>query len=242
MHSRSGKKCLNFLHIPKTAGTSIEMTAIKSRRHPSDPLWGAFNHSIKCERPLTCPGGLRRKPTCCYMGNGSALKKGSSYCSAWHVPPSEDKETARSYANGCDTFCVVRHPASRAVSEFMHGLGKCDVGGFAQWLRGSAAPGLDPYRRDCHLVPQIRYVFSADHAQQYCQHILRYDNLEAEFNALMQSFDIPLKLTPNKYLARPCHINFTQEIHGLIAAAYKDDFDEKAFHFDRDLMHAVFEF
>ena len=59
---------------------------------------------------------------------------------------------------------------------------------------------------------------------------------------MMQSFDMPFRLQSKRAMHKGCKLNLTRDLHDLIAVAYKDDFDEKVFRFDRNLMSAVFDF
>merc|ERR1740123_2020231 len=97
----SSGECLNFLHIPKTAGTSIEDQRFKAHGvHGS--LWGR-HANLRCSTSASCTHPLGF--TQCRMSERSC-------CTSWHTPPSMDRMLADMYED-CNTFCVVRDPVDR---------------------------------------------------------------------------------------------------------------------------------
>merc|ERR550532_3348493 len=92
-----------FIHIPRNAGTSIEDC---TSEEPEKLRWGRLSHDLQ--------GGIDRDVTHCYMQ---------------HVPPSVLPDV---YA-GRETFCVVRDPYARAISQLGFAAGyypnnwRCDA-------------------------------------------------------------------------------------------------------------------
>ena len=80
-----------FIHIPKTAGRSIEA----AMHRPS----------------LTLQLGERKR---------QLLRPVPKHCPLYHVPPAlfEGLNPYTVFFHGALTFCVVRHPFSRALSEY----------------------------------------------------------------------------------------------------------------------------
>jgi len=119
------------------------------------------------------------------------------------------------------------------VSEFKYyHSGQCDADAFESWVESNLEHShqKDPYRSGCFFAPQVDYVFSANHDVQYCKHIIPYDNLEDEFNALMLSSDIPLSLMKNKYNDNTeCEMEVSHKARKLIEKAFKADYQELTF-------------
>jgi len=176
-----------FVHIPKNAGTSIEEYASK---HGFE--WGSRRHNWPSPTPL-----------CIYdFTLNSGQLAGNSYPgSAWHVPPRIwIREGSNPYAEG--SFCVVRNPYSRTVSNFLweEKLGRlgsgplCDVGKLNDYVHTVLSdPALASIpnvpsdvpasggKWDCHLLPAWVYTGNS------CGIVLRFENLQEQFTALMTS-------------------------------------------------------
>jgi len=213
----SGGKCLNFLHIPKVAGTSIEDQRFEA--HGVDgPLWGR-HADLKCSTSETCaaPGS-----THCRMSENTC-------CSSWHTPPSTDHMLAEVY-RACETFCVVRDPVTRLASEFKYRGGKCNSTEFAAFVAEKLVElKSDPYMSDCHFVPQTVYVFGNKGTQNpinppFCQHVLRQESLTDDFNALMTQFGLPLELEKHSNPTNKCEIQASADVRKGIEEYYAADF------------------
>jgi hypothetical protein len=174
---------IQFIHIPKNGGTSIE-----SYGSTIGQEWAGTRHDW--------PDGPT--PLCAYnFPFGGENPGASNGGSAWHVPPRVWMENgAQPY--GGETFCVVRNPYTRLVSEFIHeqraeraGLGApCGEEGLNAWVHDvldkqalrdiSDGEPLPPEAGDwdCHLLPA--WVYTSD-----CDHVLRFETLEADFAQLM---------------------------------------------------------
>ena len=108
---------------------------------------------------------------------GFSKKYGEQSCSAWYVPQRPAKKGANDR-----TFCVLRHPAERLVSEFHHEASEaayCDGDRFDAWVHRA----LDQaWRRknymDCHFVQQTEYA-------QFCDLFARLPSLEADLKTLL---------------------------------------------------------
>jgi len=196
---------LQFIHIPKTGGTTVEKIGARYGNlwTKEKPEWSKETHPD------------------CALG---CLDSWQS-CSPWHLPLASFR--ARGESGGVnslqETFCVVRDPAQRAISQFSFQLsadatpasfivnnqpGLCSaeslnshihavLGGAnssisrleGEWpnlsadTMGSARTCVNcPAVADCHWLPQWLYV------KDTCTHILRFENLESDFSALMKRF------------------------------------------------------
>jgi hypothetical protein len=200
---------LRFIHIPKTGGSSIE--------HEGTPVgykWGYYDNDLNCEQPKLPlnPWGQH-----CFVG--------ADECSLWHVPPSASKILHKVYHES-PSFCVVRHPLARFISEYFYREMPCNNATFrskaTEWLNNMQQ---SPYSLDCHLVPQVDYVFSE--GVQVCDHVIRFENMAAEFDALMQEYSIDAALTRHDRKAPSCNLEVPPEIRKTIEHVYNQDY--KAF-------------
>ncbi|CAK9056118.1 unnamed protein product [Durusdinium trenchii] len=174
------KRCLKFIHIPKTAGSSIDQLGFNLKLN-----WGPNDRSLRCSNMSLCRQTTPLLRPCCWP-------KSTTACSLWHYPPSVDEQLAQIYAN-CSTFCVVRDPIMRFMSEYFymskhkHVQGDlCDPGKFEQYANETLQRlGEDPFVDDCHLVPQAYYLSSKD-GRRLCDHIIRYEHLQTELTQLLK--------------------------------------------------------
>merc|ERR1712032_1033284 len=175
---------------------------------------------------------------CCWAGKylkhlPLGVVKGGDHdrCSRWHMPPAYDPVLWEQYQE-CDTFCVVRHPVERMIShwKFRNDARDCNQEALSRWI----LPKLSSLKsnrllQDCHFLPQVDYVFSTNYSFQSglrtCKHVLRSENLSAEWNALLVAYgytDVPrLPATVN---SRHCKISAPTDVERLIREIYADDF------------------
>eukprot|EP00237_Pycnococcus_provasolii_P002016 CAMPEP_0119191820 /NCGR_PEP_ID=MMETSP1316-20130426/2506_1 /TAXON_ID=41880 /ORGANISM="Pycnococcus provasolii, Strain RCC2336" /LENGTH=322 /DNA_ID=CAMNT_0007186911 /DNA_START=200 /DNA_END=1165 /DNA_ORIENTATION=+ len=91
-------------------------------------------------------------------------------CSKWHKPP-------RSYVNG--SFCVLRDPYTRMVSEFNYEKRQmgashtnCTCSDFDKWIHQMYTElKTNPWAHDCHFVPQTTYTSKCDNILIYQQDV-----------------------------------------------------------------------
>lgn len=188
------KKNLVFIHIPKNAGSTIEDIA-----HKANLSWGRFGQYDKCKYKDFNFGA----------------------CPHWHRAPRDVQSDIMNNYKEQDSFCVVRHPLGRAVSQYKwmvketvrHGsafvLGRicmdiiekhqCDAKG----LNACLDRLLEPYYTEaennftfssgCHMRPQTDYLYGKGGGAT-CKHVLRFENLAPSFNELMKKFKLPMRL------------------------------------------------
>ena len=126
---------LEFIHIPKTGGQAIE-------------AWG-LHHGLAW-------GGCRLKaggpswPV--HPGRFGSYTKG---CSSFHIPPAAwEAAQTPPFAAGAPTFCVVRHPFTRAVSEYQWQAKwtpywrACTAANLNEFIERVFVSGIDPHGGD----------------------------------------------------------------------------------------------
>jgi len=139
-------------------------------------------------------------------------------CGFWHDPDIE-----RVYDK--PSFCVVRNPYTRIISEYRYRIKNKDrsLKGFNEYIAdvlNRLTLNLD--LEDCHWMPQTYYT-------KNCDYILRFENLEYDFNNLMKKFKLPLKLEMKSNVSEG--LNFTVEDISrsnleMINRRYQQDFIE----------------
>lgn len=123
----------------------------------------------------------------------------------WHFPTSFLEPHHPFFKPNVALFTVVRNPYDRAVSLYYcpfagyKGKDKNNVEVFNKWIQDIATnqPGIV-------LMPQYQYIYNSteiekDNPQPMVDHILRYENLTAEFNDLMKTYILNISLPPVKY-------------------------------------------
>ncbi len=166
------KSDLQFIHIPKNAGTTIENIA-----NEQNVKWGRFNDDLITQTHF-------------------------DQCKYWHVPPKYFKQN--SYYDSNDTFCVIRNPYSRVVSEYKYRFGdqptKLTPKKMNSWIQEELPLMLktNRYGYNCHLIPQSEFIYDQT-GNRTCTHILNNDTLTDDFNNLMKTYRYNyLKMTSQK--------------------------------------------
>jgi len=216
-------KQLAFVHIPRTGGTAIEGLL---KNVPSLRLWGV--HDKEHQQGLA---SITAK-----AGDPGANAK----CFLQHHPPNVNK---RAFVDS-DTFCVVREPVRRMISQYgfeatMFGHA-CDRQSLNRYFREAFTEFKEnPYAKDCHLLPQSAYLYAWDassasvdkRAGRSCTHALRFENLQHDFTALMQDYKykVPWQekkagMTTPSECSRFTVESFDDDVLAMARTIYKDDF------------------
>lgn len=200
---------LKFVHISKCAGTIIEDIA-----KDSGIFWGRYDTQL-CKENL--------------LPKWSRIK--SDY---YHLVPDCYQPNIYNLDNSNDmkTFCVIREPYSRIISEV-----------FCNWigiLKNNSNPTVLDYNKHIekylnfvetrfnlqHWWPQHKFIYDAD-GNKMVDYVLKMDNLNQEFNDLMKEYNLPLQLNSktnesNKmYGLEDIFINNLNKINRL----YRKDFE-----------------
>lgn len=212
---------LEFLHIPKNAGTTIEVAG-----RGAGISWGVSNIGFRFSRR---------------MPDGSA-------CSSYHIPP-RHLHGLSPYA-GAELFCVTRHPYQRAVSEYSYLLSApwaekyseaygngifdkpaCSAEGLNHFVQTVLALHLGgrQYVDNCHHVSQAEFIWDGSGAQR-CAHVLRQEDLPGAFDLLMARRGYPLRL-PSEHVNSESHFcrglsagSLSEETRRMLRRVYADDF------------------
>lgn len=225
------KRKLLFVHIPKTAGTTIEEVGGLGAR----VAWGSclFNHRPK-----------RRGNVCRYPPGQFEWPTRIGY---WHLPTQLFPLKGVNPYEGADLFAVFRDPYDRLLSEFYYICRRkltkhwnpvdCNRTRLQEpkymneWVqqklqqmdKGHLTPkGLLNYNG--HFTPQADFLVSYPAEIRMVEYVLQMDNLSSEFTALMKAYDIAAEMLPHKK-----------------NAARNDTNDLEARHFDSETLALVHE-
>jgi hypothetical protein len=217
-------KPLQFLHITKCAGTSVENWGKKMGFR-----WGRFFSKGWGKE-------VEFKPP----------HRGLLKSDVFHAPPAFFVSSP--YA-GCELFTIVRDPYTRAISEF-----RCPWHGFCSpvkknkkghekragatpedlnaWLMKKASAGcMAPPFRNGHLIPQVLYVFDESLRERRIaeQNVIRFENLSRDFSILSRrhGFDDSHVLEHSNTSDMPSFSvqDIFPETRAMLASIYADDFD-----------------
>jgi len=176
---------LQLVHIPKTAGTSIELAGFSQGID-----WGSKNLDLKGRQDM--PDG--------------------SVCNRYHVPPS--LLTGTNPYRSSTMFCVTRNPYDRALSEYRYMLSvpwgheyetkyqngifnfaECSPDGLNHFVQRTLTLYKAGFRfiDDCHHVPQTQYITKDDGGLE-CSIILRLEDMPSSFDNLMKEKGYPITI------------------------------------------------
>ena len=209
-------KDLDFVHIPKTGGSSIELAAL----HQAQKKWGYFAWKGRM------PEGTK------YHGD----EYGTTFVN-WHTPPfllssfllnhndtttTTNTTTSRPYyyeKGQEDLFAVIRNPYTRLVSEIYYRCGfrrkdgdclnKRIVNARTQrdlTLQLNSGKQLDQstimdpkvyksfLHKVGHFVPQWQYFYNRFSGEREIKYLLHSENLAKDFQALMDDYSLNISL------------------------------------------------
>ena len=166
-------KQLKFLHIPKTAGSSIELIGAQN-----GIKWGERDAGILS----------RHKPTC---GKNVSIRHIPLNCFELGNPYKDFK-----------VFAVVRNPITKIISAYKFlnrykkdkDKDKRNSEDMNDWIKDS----FKKYEEDPHvhtnmILPQHKFIYY-DESDCKVHHILRFESIDQEFKDLMAKYGSNLKL------------------------------------------------
>jgi hypothetical protein len=190
---------LEFIHIPKNAGTTIENIA-----NEKNIKWGRFKPEHK----------------------KTVLNKNCTY---WHTPPKYFNNN--SLYKKDETFCVIRDPYDRIVSEYKYrnNKKKHSPTHMNEWIQNNLIPlNYVDGGMNCHFIPQYHYIYD-DNDKQTCNHILNFNNLSNDFNNMTKKYNIDLQLSKsrkdNNTINSVTVNDLNDDTKQLIKTVYYKDFD-----------------
>lgn len=205
---------LQFVHIPKNAGTSIEDSAKKE-----NILWG-FKR-MKKEGIDSKNMFSSSKPWKDILLN---ITYSNTSCFPWHRTPDEIPEM---YPKNVKLFAVVRNPYTKIVSAYKYNRGKHsskkDLNNWIEQHVGSYHNGDNKNYNSCHILEQNAFT----HGKRKVDHILRFEHLDTDFPRLMKRYNIEqVKLeNKNKSNKNVSIRDLNKKSIDLINKVYKKDFE-----------------
>lgn len=192
---------LEFIHIPKNAGTTIENIADEQKIK-----WGRFRPSHKD-------------------------KVKTNKCTYWHVPPKyfhtdnnyDTDETFCVIRDPRDRMVSEYSYRHKGQSD------KNNKEDMNKWLNEHLIDeNVKDGGLNCHLLPQHEYIYN-DNNEKTCNNILKFSNLTSDFNNLMKNKDINIRLS-NKNKDNKSNFNLTvndidDDNMKKIFKYYKKDFE-----------------
>lgn len=206
------RRRLEFVHVTKTGGSAIERIGVEAKI-----MWGACHYMNITE--VGC-----FNPDIPYI---APEYQSYALTSPWHTPPKIIRAASvKDPYTDSDLFTVIRNPYSRIISEYYcpwtgfrkEGIDNRDT--MNKWIvntvttlekqlsdysvqtlknqskEQSRGINEDPQLlAQKHFVNQAEYVF--DGGVQVIDHVIHYENIQKEFNDLMEMYGLNLKL-PDK--------------------------------------------
>lgn len=194
---------IKFIHITKTAGTSIENIG-----HEYGYSWSRYDYW--------------------YLDNFDRLKYQD--CSSWHVPLQYYKISPYYYY---DLFTIVRNPYERCISEFYcpwtgyYNINSVNKKTFNRWIRKKLLE-----LNIVSFLPQHLYIYDKNNIQ-IVKNILKFEELPDCFNNFMKKNGLEITLEKKENCARFVNNKFTvQDLDKLTILMINNKYTEDFLSFD----------
>lgn len=244
---------LEFVHIPKTGGSAIELAATQV-----NITWGKCHFATLL--PRYAPGGnitpqTRKDFAGCFRPTVPKGMRPKLQGEPWHLPPAWLRDSGNGsttfsnehnfyrYANTA-LFAVIRNPYTKMISEYYcpwngyHGGGKTQtpltLNKFLQTRIQRAKKNAKTYG-GTHMIPQVEFIFNmGKNQQQVVDHVLFKENFAEEMERLMIEYDMPPKIIQllstvvnggKNQNERMTLKNLTLDTVQMINDVYKNDFN-----------------
>merc|ERR1719232_1893403 len=226
---------LEFHHIPKTGGTSIE-----------DAAAAAGIRWSRCKYMFTdCGKNISKSPINKFPFNTSAdfTRSHATFLNEseipyflwkveyWHMPLHWLKNFP--FDANTKTFTVVRNPYDLAISEYYcpwNGA-KSSRRNINNWIQrkivcNEKSDKLKSKIYSAHFLPQYDHIYNK-HGKKIIDYVLKFENLDEQFQNLMKKFSLNLnlrKVNTRKVDSELGIANLTNETIAMINEYYKNDF------------------
>ena len=200
---------LNFIHIPKTAGTSVEKAmGLKPQGH-----FKRYNQDLGCYQFLNTHHLTPEQALSLQLDNRQAYQKNI-------------------------TFAIVRNPYTRIVSDYQYMLEKHIIGpdtsldtfieAYAEIVRAQTEEGLIPSNYHDHATPQSKFIYF-NNGIKAIREVLRFESLAKDwenFTKKYPEFKIPSSLPHENQSGKSKEkIKLTTIQKEKIYQIYQEDFE-----------------
>lgn len=198
-------KIIKFSHITKTAGTTIEWIASLNNIN-----WGWLDAE--------------------FWKNLVVFSRYKYKGCLWHFPISFcENNSLNEILLKYKFFTVVRNPYERCISEYYCKWGGPEIKStekkdFNSYIQKNLIDIKNFKFTSGHFIPQFFYAYDENN-KRIIEDILKYENIETEFNNLMNKYNYKFKFSYGKKLIKKFkQCDFSKETIKLIQEVYYNDF------------------
>ena len=211
-----------FIHIPKTAGKSIEHALGMVDHASGQRVWrrGKLNSAVRYLLKMTSNAKVTEKlfgPYDYVLGAQHLTYQEIELLNL--IPPGSRKELI--------TFSVIRNPYSRALSTYRHIFKKADLDGFKSFWEGVRNYSGVDHNELAHRRTQKAFLINC-RAVVVVQNLLRMESLEADFESFCKEKDIAHSSLPliGSHPEMSWEKFYDETARNMIAEIFDEDFIE----------------